>query len=407
MNAFPTSQVPGNRERAPEHAGPTIVARPTTVACVPVTGDGQVDAHCGRAARVAIAGVADGVLVAWQEFAVGWDRLHEIEPDGTHHARVARFLRAHDVQVVVARVMGPDMLRMLEEIGVAVRLTPADDARHAVLAMTSPHPVGQPPTVGDGGGRHPAVGPVTWLRSLADEVARALAAPTSPHETRGATILRPVVFGATDGLVTNLSLIVGVAAAASEDPHAVLVAGVAGLLAGSFSMAVGEYVSVRSQRELLDHQVELQRRQLRYTPQQERAILVEIYESRGLSLPEAALVVDRLMADPQHALDAFVRDEIGLSAHTMGSPLTAGLGSLFAFACGALVPLLPLLSLPAAFAVPTSLLVSIVALFAVGLGVSRLTHRHPLRTGLRQATLGGLAAAVTFAIGSVLGAAVH
>ncbi|MDA8202895.1 MAG: VIT1/CCC1 transporter family protein [Chloroflexi bacterium] len=230
---------------------------------------------------------------------------------------------------------------------------------------------------------------------------------SSPHEVRGASVVRPVVFGATDGLVTNLSLIMGVAAAASEDPHAIVVAGVAGLLAGSFSMAVGEYVSVRSQRELLDYQVDLQRRQLIHTPQQERGILVEIYESRGLPRPEAQLIVDRLMADPKIALETFVRDEIGLSAETMGSPLAAGLGSLLSFALGALVPLVAFLALPAGGALPVSIALSLVALFAVGLGVSRLTHRHAIRTGLRQVALGCLAAGITYAIGAALGAAVH
>ncbi len=110
-----------------------------------------------------------------------------------------------------------------------------------------------------------------------------------------------------------------------------MLAGVAGLLAGSFSMAVGEYVSVRSQRELLDYQDELQRRQLRQEPAEERAILVDIYRSRGLSRAEADLIVGRLMADPEQALDASVRDEIGLSAETMGSPVTAAVGSMLAF----------------------------------------------------------------------------
>jgi VIT1/CCC1 family predicted Fe2+/Mn2+ transporter len=164
-----------------------------------------------------------------------------------------------------------------------------------------------------------------------------LAAPSSPHETRGSSVLRPTVFGVTDGLVANVSLIMGVAGASSEDPHAIVLAGIAGLLAGSFSMAVGEYVSVRSQRELLDYQVELQRQQLRHTPEEERAILVEIYASRGLSGAEADLIVDRLMADPEQALDTFVREEIGLSAATMGSPVAAAVGSLLAFAVGAAV----------------------------------------------------------------------
>ena len=161
--------------------------------------------------------------------------------------------------------------------------------------------------------------------------------PASPHETRGASIVRPVVFGATDGLVSNLSLIMGVAGAtgaAGQDSHAVVIAGVAGLLAGGFSMAVGEYVSVRSQRELLDYQIDLQRQQLHYTPEQERGILREIYEAKGLSTAEADLIVEQIMRDPERAIDTFVREEIGLSAETMGSPVAAGLGSLCAFALG-------------------------------------------------------------------------
>ena len=232
--------------------------------------------------------------------------------------------------------------------------------------------------------------------------------PASPHETRGASIVRPVVFGATDGLVCNLSLIMGVAAAAREDPHSIVIAGVAGLLAGGFSMAVGEYVSVRSQRELLEYQIDLQRHQLHHTPEQEREILREIYEAKGLAWAEADLIVRRIMKDPERAIDTFVREEIGLSAETMGSPVAAGLGSLCAFALGALVPLLPFLILgggQAAFAL--SIAASGIALFAVGMGVSRLTHRRAIWTGIRQAALGGMAAAVTFGIGSLLGTAVH
>jgi len=233
-------------------------------------------------------------------------------------------------------------------------------------------------------------------------------APSSPHETRGASVVRPVVFGATDGLVCNLSLIMGVAGAAGQDPHSIVIAGVAGLLAGGFSMAVGEYISVQSQREMLDYQVDLQRHQLHHTPEQERQILHEIYRAKGLSGVEADLIVKRIMHDPEKAVDTFVREEIGLSAASMGSPVAAGLGSLSAFAAGAIVPLLPFLILGGggtAFAL--AIAASGVALFAIGLAVSRLTHRHALLSGLRQAALGGLAAAVTFGVGSLLGASVH
>jgi len=233
------------------------------------------------------------------------------------------------------------------------------------------------------------------------------AAPAGPHDTRGSSVLRPTVFGVTDGLVANVCLIMGVAGASSEAPHTVVLAGIAGLVAGSFSMAMGEYISVRSQHELLDYQIELEKKQLRQTPDQERAILVEIYRSRGLSGIGASRVVDRLMADPLRAIDSFVRDEIGLSAATMGSPTTAALGSLLAFAMGASIPLLPYLVLSGAMALVVSIACTLAALFLVGLGVSRLTHRRPLRSGLRQAALGLLAAGVTYGIGAFLGTAVR
>lgn len=232
--------------------------------------------------------------------------------------------------------------------------------------------------------------------------------PESPHETRGSSVVRPVVFGATDGLVCNLSLIMGVAGASGEDPHSLVIAGVAGLLAGGFSMAVGEYVSVRSQRELLDYQISLQRHQLRHTPDDERAILRQIYLTKGLSGPEADLIVNRIMKDPERAIDTFVREEIGLSAETMGSPLAAGLGSMSAFAVGAVVPLVPFVLLGGARAAfVLSIGGSILALFAIGIAVSRLTHKNPLWSGIRQAALGGLAAGVTFIVGGLLGTAVR
>jgi VIT1/CCC1 family predicted Fe2+/Mn2+ transporter len=249
--------------------------------------------------------------------------------------------------------------------------------------------------------------PAAKLRGLRARIMSLTQPPASPHETRGASIVRPVVFGATDGLVCNLSLIMGVAGAAGEGASSVVIAGVAGLLAGGFSMAVGEYVSVRSQRDLLDYQIELQRHQLHHTPEQEADILREIYEAKGLSRGESDLIVKRIMSNPERAIDTFVREEIGLSAETMGSPVSAGIGSLCAFAVGAFVPLLPFLLLHGTAAFVTSIAASGVALFAIGLGVSRLTHRQAIWTGVRQVSLGGLAAAVTFAVGSLLGTAVH
>ena len=243
--------------------------------------------------------------------------------------------------------------------------------------------------------------PLSSLRTRVD----ALLEPSGkPHETRGASVVRPIVFGASDGLVSNLALIMGVGAAAGNDAHAVLIAGVAGLLAGAFSMAVGEYISVRSQREILDYQVSLQRAQLADDPETEAAILRDIYTARGLSHAEAVLIVNRVMGDHGLALDTFVRDEIGLSAQTMGSPFAAAGSSFTAFSIGAIVPVVPYVFLIGSAAFWGSLLLSLVALFAVGAAVSVLTHRPPLVVGARQMLLGLAAAAVTYAIGALLGA---
>ena len=280
----------------------------------------------------------------------------------------------------------------------------------APAPVPAPAPKSALPSAAAPAGESAPESPRSLPASIGHRLRRFRQSPANPHETRGASIVRPVVFGATDGLVCNLSLIMGVAGAAGaggEDPHAIVIAGVAGLLAGGFSMAVGEYVSVRSQRELLEYQIELQRHQLHHTPEQERGILCEIYEAKGLSHAEADLIVDRIMRDPERAIDTFVREEIGLSAETMGSPVAAGLGSLCAFGTGALVPLAPFILLHGSAAFALSIGASGVALFAIGLAVSRLTHRNAIWAGVRQAALGGLAAAVTFGIGSLLGTAVH
>lgn len=226
----------------------------------------------------------------------------------------------------------------------------------------------------------------------------------SPHESRAAGILRPVVFGGNDGLVSNLALIMGVAGAA-PGPGVIVLAGVAGLLAGAFSMAVGEYISVQSQRELLEFQVEFQRRQLRDTPDQERTILIGIYAERGLTADEATLFADRMLADPERALETLVREEVGLDPKAIGSPISAAVGSFIAFTLGAFVPVLPYLLASGQAAFVGSLAASLAALFLLGLGVSVFTHRHPLRSGARQLVLGLVAAVVTYGVGSLLGAA--
>jgi VIT1/CCC1 family predicted Fe2+/Mn2+ transporter len=231
---------------------------------------------------------------------------------------------------------------------------------------------------------------------------RLLPSATEPHETRVNTVLRPVVFGANDGLVSNLALVMGVAAAA-PDPGYILLAGIAGLLAGAFSMGVGEYISVQSQRELLDYQVAFQRKQLREVPEQERAILARIYSERGFSEDEVATFVDAVFDEPDHAVRLLIFEEVGLDIRSIGSPLGAAAGSFVAFTVGAAIPVLPYLLGEGQQAFVASLLVSLAALALLGAGIAMLTRR-PLPYGaVRQVLLGGIAAAVTYAVGQVIG----
>jgi VIT1/CCC1 family predicted Fe2+/Mn2+ transporter len=231
---------------------------------------------------------------------------------------------------------------------------------------------------------------------------RDLPDPRAPHETRVNTILRPVVFGANDGLVSNLALVMGVAGAAAE-PGVIVLAGVAGLLAGAFSMGVGEYISVQSQRELLEYQLRFQRHQLETVPDQERRILAEIYRERGLSQPEAEHFVESIFEDFESATRLLIFEEVGLDERSIGSAWSAAIGSFAAFTIGAAIPLLPYLLSSGAVAFFSSLAFSLLALFALGLGISRLTRRAPLQTAIRQMLLGGVAAAVTYAAGSIIG----
>jgi VIT1/CCC1 family predicted Fe2+/Mn2+ transporter len=249
--------------------------------------------------------------------------------------------------------------------------------------------------------RHPADRRTpSWLRRLLH--AGEMPHPTTPHETRANAVMRPVVFGANDGLVSNLALVMGVAGA-GPPPSIIVLAGVAGLIAGAFSMAVGEYISVQSQRELLDFQLAFQRHQLLHAPEQERRILAEIYQERGFPPDEAKTFVERVFNDHDAATRLLIFEEVGLDERSIGSPWSAAVGSFISFSVGAAIPLAPYLLLSGATAFGLSFGVSLLALFGLGLAISRLTRRAPLRTAARQLLLGGIAALVTYGVGIVIG----
>jgi vacuolar iron transporter family protein len=214
--------------------------------------------------------------------------------------------------------------------------------------------------------------------------------------------LRPAVFGAMDGLVTNVSLIAGVGGAGVHS-QAIVVTGLAGLAAGAFSMATGEYVSVSSQNELVAAEVSKEKHELEHNPEAERRELAAVFRHRGVDADLADRVARQVSDRPEEALRMHVREELGVDHHELPSPYVAAGASLVTFAVGALVPLLPYLlgfkSLPAA------LVLAGIAAFAGGGLVSRITNRPFLFGALRQLLLAVAAAGLTYAIGTAVGAA--
>ncbi|HET8945014.1 MAG TPA: VIT1/CCC1 transporter family protein [Dehalococcoidia bacterium] len=227
------------------------------------------------------------------------------------------------------------------------------------------------------------------------------------HRTGGGGTLRASVFGVSDGLVSNASLVMGFAGAQTKGDVALL-AGVAGLLAGAFSMAAGEYVSMRAQRELFERQIDLERQELEMSPGEEEREIALIYQAKGISKEQAEAMAAQLMKDPEVALNTLVKEELGLDPSELGSPWGAAIGSFLAFAGGAIVPVIPFIFAPASKDVSVGIAalsagLSGLALFGVGAALALFTGRSPLFSGGRQLALGAAAAALTFAIGNVIG----
>jgi VIT1/CCC1 family predicted Fe2+/Mn2+ transporter len=229
-------------------------------------------------------------------------------------------------------------------------------------------------------------------------------APSHEHRDVSGGWLRPAVFGAMDGLVTNVSLIAGVGGGGGAQ-HIIVLTGLAGLAAGAFSMATGEYVSVSSQNELVEAEVRKERHELEIHPEAERAELASMLRHRGIDASLADQVAQQISTNPEEALGMHVREELGVDHRELPSPMTAAGASLATFAVGALIPLLPyLLGYDMLWA---ALGLAAVAAFIGGGLVARLTDRPFLRGGVRQLALAVLAASVTYLIGSLVGATVH
>jgi len=219
--------------------------------------------------------------------------------------------------------------------------------------------------------------------------------------------LRASVFGVSDGLVSNASLVLGVAGAGAASAY-VLLTGAAGMLAGALSMAAGEYVSVRSQREMYEYQIALEREEVAEYPEEEAEELALIYQARGVEIQQAREVSRALLANPEQALEVLAREELGLNPDDLGSPWGAALSSFVSFALGASVPLIPFVVLRSTSTTTliTTAAVTCLALFCIGLVLSLFTGRDALKGALRMVVIGSGAGIVSFIVGRALGVAI-
>jgi VIT1/CCC1 family predicted Fe2+/Mn2+ transporter len=221
------------------------------------------------------------------------------------------------------------------------------------------------------------------------------------RDVQGGTT-RATVLGAGDGLLTNLSLVLGVAGA-STNASTVRLAGVASLLAGAFSMAAGELVSVRAQREMVEREVQVERRELAEDPAGERRELAGMYQAQGLSAEDADTVARILSANPDIALDTHARLELGVAPGGGGWAGGAAISSFLSFSVGAILPLFPWFLIAGSGAVIASVIIGAIAALALGAAIGVMSGRNVLETALRQLAVAAVAAAVTYGVGSLLG----
>jgi VIT1/CCC1 family predicted Fe2+/Mn2+ transporter len=229
-----------------------------------------------------------------------------------------------------------------------------------------------------------------------------------PHHHRNVRSggARAAVFGISDGLVTNVSLVLGIAGA-NPGASIVRLAGVAGLIAGSFSMAAGEYLSMTAQRELMERELEVERRALRHSPEGEAAELRGMYVGRGIDPTVASEMVNEVMQDPDLALETHAREELGISPQNLGSPVVAAAASFVTFALGAFIPLLPWLLTSGTLAIVLSVVLGALASLVVGIVLARFTERRVLVSAVRQLGVTAVAAAITFGVGRAMGSGIH
>ena len=276
---------------------------------------------------------------------------------------------------------------------ILIRLEAADAAKY-IGVPEAPTAMGQEEvqhgrtlaTIGKGG-----------PRSIADIEAR--------HRVRSGGTLRAATFGVSDGLITNLSLVIGVVGGNAGEKFIVL-AGVAGLIAGAFSMGAGEWISVRSQRELYEREIEIEREELQAFPEEETGELAMIYRAKGIEPEAAERLAGRIMLRPTAALDTLAREELGLDPNELVSPWSAAIASFLSFAAGAFVPLLAYLIASGTAAFLIAIALAAIVLSLVGAMISVLTGKSALVTSARMIVVGALAASITYGVGRAIGVSV-
>lgn len=219
-----------------------------------------------------------------------------------------------------------------------------------------------------------------------------------------ASNLRAAIFGVNDGLISNMSLILGIAGA-NADHHFIILAGTAGLLAGACSMAAGEYISVRSQREVFEYQIAIEKQELEEYPEEEAEELALIYQARGIPEPEAVNLAKLMISNPDTGLNALAREELGLNPEDLVSPIGAMISSFVSFGIGAVLPLLPFVIHQTDWSLYISIGITAGTLFCIGAVLSLFTNRNPFLLGLRMLTVGLIAGALTWSIGRWMGVA--
>lgn len=223
------------------------------------------------------------------------------------------------------------------------------------------------------------------------------------HRATGGNALRAAVLGANDGMMSVFSLVMGVAGAGATT-QAILVTGFAGLLAGALSMALGEWLSVQSSRELYQHQIGIEQHELATIPEEEVAELSLIYQAKGIPAATAEEMAQRLLSDPRTALDTLAREELSVDPESLGgSAWEAAFTSFFLFAIGALIPVLPYVFFSGTAGIIASGIASALGLFAIGAAITLMTGRNALFSGLRQVVFGMAAAGITYGVGKVIG----